>query len=100
MTELCKFLKSYYSDNGNRTHTSMGGITKKGTWNIPIDKYEIFLDKYISAVKQGANLSLVERVPDSGISYLLIDIDYDQKSAKRLYKKDHIKELKHKTNLT
>jgi hypothetical protein len=64
-------------------------------YNFVDDDYQKFLEKYVAVIKSGAGIDLhfVERPNSNGVTYLLIDVDYEHEGSKRLYKKKHIKQI-------
>lgn len=98
------FLRSHECDKDNMTHTSLiKGCGRR--YSFVGEDYQKFMDKYSHIVRMIKNkeieydLHFVERPSMSGVTYLFIDVDFDQKGSKRLYTKEHIKEIIEKTNL-
>lgn len=79
-----------------KTHTSMGGIP--GTFNIDDDKYEEFRKLYKNAVRENADLYLVER--NRLVGPLIVDIDFKFATDRsvRQYTNKHIELLIKKYN--
>ena len=71
--KLRKFLAKHRVKSGvKHTNTSMGKL--KGSYSIPDEKYEKFLDIYAEAILDGNILSLIEK--HSIMSPIIIDLDF------------------------
>ena len=87
MTALQKILKNCKVEKGSEiTHTSLG--EPKGSYYISGDKQEDFNSLYATALENGENLHITEKHRD--ISPVLIDLDFKQNVADRLYTNDMI----------
>lgn len=87
MTSFKDFLKQYKVEKGSEfTHTSLG--EPKGSYYISGDIQENFNALYATALENGENLYLTEKHRD--ISPVLIDLDFRQNTADRLYTDDMI----------
>lgn len=96
--DFIKFIELHKCEKGKMTHTAMG--TRGGKFCFSGKNYHDFLDKYIKLVKSKAKIDLhfVERPSNHGVTYLLLDVDYDHIGEKRVYTNDHIKKIINKTN--
>ena len=71
--KLRKFLAKFRVKSGQKhSNTSMGNL--KGSFYIPDDKYEKFLDVYEEAILNGNTLSLIEK--HTIMSPIIIDLDF------------------------
>lgn len=93
--EFNKFINKHRCRKEEPTHTILplfkGGPAGKFCFKGKV--YQDFLDKYVELVKLGEDLHFVERPNENGVTFLLIDVDYDQKGSKRVYTEEHIKEI-------
>lgn len=92
-TEFREFLNSFKI--GKRkditiTHTSMGSYFK-GSWHIPEDKYNDFLEKY-SKLSGKVNLSIVERPLEVGPMLFDIDMNFDG-NVERQYTIENVRDF-------
>ena len=88
-----KFMKQF-SVKGQKdikaTHTSMGSSKETmGSWHIPEDKYEEFIEKY-SKLAGHVVLHIVERPLEVGPLLIDIDMNFEKDKKKRMYSKEHI----------
>lgn len=100
--EFKKFLDKHRCEQSDITHT----ILAKGGGKFCFEgrDYQEFLSQYVQLVKENENdevgydFHFVERPNKNGVTYLFIDVDYDQKGSERLYTQSHIKHIIKKTN--
>jgi P4 family phage/plasmid primase-like protien len=92
------FINKHRCEKENTTHTILVKGSAAGKFCFKGKTYQDFLEKYIELVKTGVDLHFVEKPNDNGVTYLLIDVDYDQKGPKRIYTEDHIKQIIETTN--
>jgi P4 family phage/plasmid primase-like protien len=84
-----KFLSAYQVQQSSVfTHTSFSK-TLKGSFYIPTEHMETFIELYKVALVNGENLSITEKHRD--ISPFLVDLDFRQKTSTRAYTFEHIK---------
>jgi hypothetical protein len=97
-TEFETFINKHRCSD-NITHTILA--KKGGKFCFTGYTYQQFLNKYIQLLdtQQNINLHFVERPNSNGVTYLFLDIDYDQNDNKRLYNIDHIKQIVSITNI-
>ena len=87
MSSFKNFLKKYKVEKGSQfTHTSLG--EPKGSYYIGGDIQEDFYELYATAMENGEVLHITEKHRD--ISPVLIDLDFKQQTADRLYNDDMI----------
>lgn len=93
-----KFVSDHQCDSDNITHTILK--SKGGKFCFEGKDYQTFMEKYIEIVKLGIDTELhfVERPNKHGVTFLFIDVDYDQHGSDRVYEDNHIKEIIAKTN--
>lgn len=94
--ELVKFVNSRKKGNVKNfkcTHTSMG--VPYGSFDFTGKYYHKFLNLYSKTVRSDENIDLhfIERPNDNGMTFLLLDIDYDQENKERQYSKNNLKEI-------
>lgn len=80
-------------DNFVMTHTSLG--TPKGSFDFSGKYYQKFLKLYIDVLNNDENCDLhfTERPNDNGITFLFIDVDYDQEDNNRQYTESILKNI-------
>lgn len=94
-----KFINAHRCGQEDTTHTILSKVKgEAGKFCFKGSDYQEFLDRYIELVKIGVDLHFVERPNSNGVTYLFIDVDYDQKGSDRVYTDEHIKEIIEKTN--
>ena len=109
MTDTCKdtvqlqktfqeFINSHRCGKEDMTHTVLSKGGDAGKFCFKGREYQDFLEQYIELVKKGTDLHFVERPNNNGVTFLLLDIDYDQKGPKRVYTENHIKQIIEATN--
>jgi P4 family phage/plasmid primase-like protien len=85
MSAITKFLNSYKVKSGSQfTHTSLKG----GSFYVPTDDVEKFMEIYKVALANGEDLHLTEKHRDT--SPILVDLDFRQSTPDRLYTYEHI----------
>lgn len=95
-SNFTSFINSHRS-NKNITHTSLGN--PKGSFTFVGKYYQQFIEQYINMLKYAeennieSEMYFVERPPQDGVTFLFIDIDYDQDTIDRRYTKKHIKKI-------
>jgi P4 family phage/plasmid primase-like protien len=99
--KLIKFVNGRRKDNVKNfkmTHTSLG--YPRGTFDFSGKSYHKFLDLYTKALQsdEKVNLHFVERPNLNGVTFLLLDVDYDQKDEHRQYSKNTLINLVKKVN--
>jgi hypothetical protein len=77
--------------NFEATHLGMepyrGSFDFSGIYNVK------FLELYSKVVQEGKQLSLVEKPNKNGITYLLLDVDFNQKKSRRQYTTNDIENI-------
>lgn len=93
--QLGRIMAEYKLDKGakgqNITHTCYG--PPYGSYNIPDDRNEEFLECCAAAVKAGMELHFIERQREVGPLAIDIDWHFDDDHSERQYTKDDIKYL-------
>ena len=95
--EFDKFLASHKIKKEDKetikTHTCFG--FPYGSYHIPEDKYDKFINLYKKIACKEKNLHLIERHDGKNVGPLIIDIDYwvENKNKQRKYRMDHIESL-------
>ena len=86
------------NDKDDTTHTILA--RNGGKFSFKGSHYQKFLEKYAQILSADKNFDLhfVEKPNKHGVTYLFIDIDYDQKDPERQYTIEHIKQIIEKTN--
>ena len=82
--KLFKWLEKYKNSNDNkkkRSHTNISIGEPKISYNIPDDKYDIFLKKYSVAIDQNAKLYFVEKPLNP--SLIRVDLDFRFKAIEK-----------------
>jgi P4 family phage/plasmid primase-like protien len=93
-----KFVSLHQRPKGDKdtTHTTYNGKL----YRFLGDDYQKFLDTYIDIVKNIPNYKLhfIEKPNINGVTYLFVDVDYDQNGSKRQYTEKHITQFIKKIN--
>lgn len=85
MSVVAKFLNAYKIEKGSPfTHTSLKG----GSYYIPTNEMDKFMEIYKVALVNGEDLYLTEKHRD--ISPILIDLDFRHDTPERLYTEEHL----------
>ena len=71
---LRKFLESHRVKGSGKRHTNTSMANPKGSFDIPDDKYNEFLELYQDAVLSGNKLSLIEK--HTTVGPIIIDLDF------------------------
>jgi P4 family phage/plasmid primase-like protien len=93
------FVNNHRCDKTQMTHTTL--IKGEGGRYCFVGKdYQDFMEKYSKVVKSGADIDLhfVERPNRNGVTFLLLDVDYDHNESPRVYTDEHIEQIIKKTN--
>lgn len=84
---LQEFLRDHkVTKDDDFTHTSLSNPS--GSFYIPNNEYDAFIDAYIESINEGYRPSITEK--HKTISPILIDLDFRQTSSERQYTSDFI----------
>jgi P4 family phage/plasmid primase-like protien len=94
MSEFSNYLRKFNAvKGGSWTHTRIGDKSLNifgGTYNIPDDKYEEFMEMYFNWVFVAGNDEyMTEKQRDIGPIYIDLDFRYDTAITSRQHTKDH-----------
>ena len=84
MTVFAKYLIQFTKNTGEyQTHLSFG----KGKYNVPDEKYDEFYKMYFEAIKNGEELTLIEKISNSNFAFFL-DLETPKKHENKIKKED------------
>lgn len=93
------FTNAHKCDRDSMTHTTL--IKGQGArYCFTEENYQTFMKKYVDMIKADEEIDLffVERPSSHGVSFLFIDVDFDQQKSKRTYEEEHITQIIQETN--
>ncbi len=93
------FISAHKCERDAMTHTTL--IKGQGArYCFTENNYQKFMKKYVDVInsEQDIDLHFVERVSSHGVTFLFIDVDFDQLKSKRTYQIEHIIQIIQKTN--
>lgn len=84
MTGFAKYLTQFTKNTGDyQTHLSFG----KGKYNVPDEKYDEFYKMYFEAIKNGEELTLIEKISNSNFAFFL-DLETPKKHENKIKRGD------------